>query len=309
MDEILKETTAADAGVRVDAWLGGLYPDVPKRVLRAWIDEGNLLYNGRPCSKGDRIVPAASYTLKGEPSVAQLQANPDLPLTVVYEDEWLIGLCKPAGMNCQPNRVDETDTLANALLARWPTLAGIGDSPLTCGILHRIDCGTSGLVLAAKTQTVYEAMRAQFAERLVEKHYRALVVGTVTSPGKLEHFLAHNPRCPGRMVDATQWRDVKRPMKAVTAFRPMHPVRVGSVACTLLDVLIYTGVTHQIRAQLSFSGVPILGDTRYGGQVKECAFLRHFLHAYTVTFTHPITGELKTLKAPLTDEFQKVLGH
>ena len=98
-------------------------------------------------------------------------------------------------------------------------------------------------------------------------------------------------------------------IQAVTAFRPMHPVRVGSVPCTLLDVLIYTGVTHQIRAQLSFSGTPILGDKRYGGQVKGMTFSRHFLHAYMATFTHPVTGESKTLKAPLTDEFQKVLGH
>lgn len=301
--------TAPQANLRVDAWLGEVYPAVPKSTLRKWIDAKNVSCKGRICAKGDRVMAGCTYQLKGEPAQQQLQPNADLPLTVVYEDAWLIAVNKPAGMNCQPNGFDETDTLANALLARWPALAGIGDSPLTCGILHRIDGGTSGLVLAAKSQAVYEAMRAQFAAREVEKHYRALVVGKVSAPGRLEHLLAHNPRCPGRMVDATQWHDVKRPMRAVTEYRPMHPVRVGEHTCTLLDVTIFTGVTHQIRAQLSFSGVPILGDARYGGQLKQTPFARHFLHAYTATFTHPMTGEVKTLKAPLTEEYRNVLGH
>jgi 23S rRNA pseudouridine1911/1915/1917 synthase len=310
MSELIELTSSAEvAGMRLDAWLGSLYPDVPKRVLRTWIDGDNVLSKGRACSKGDRVVADTIYHLKSEPAQQQLQPNADLPLSVVYEDAYLIALNKPAGMNCQPNGFDETDTLANALLARWPMLAGIGDSPLTCGILHRIDGGTSGLVLAAKTQAVYEAMRAQFAAREVEKHYRALVIGNVTAPAKLEHLLAHNPRCPGRMVDATQWHDVKRPMRAVTEFRPMHPVRVGELMCTLLDVVIFTGVTHQIRAQLSFSGVPILGDARYGGQSKGRSFTRHFLHAYTATFTHPQTAAKITLKAPLTEEYRTILGH
>jgi 23S rRNA pseudouridine1911/1915/1917 synthase len=301
--------TTEQAGMRVDAWLGEIYPAVPKSVLRKWIDAKNVSHKGRACAKGDRVEADCVYHVKCEPAQQQLQPNAALPLEVVYEDDWLIAVNKPAGMNCQPNGFDEVDTLANALLARWPTLAGIGDSPLTCGILHRIDGGTSGLVLVAKEQSIYEAMRAQFAAREVEKHYRALVVGNVTAPGRLEHLLAHNPRCPGRMVDAAQWHDVKRPMRAVTEYRPMHPVRVGSLACTLLDVTIFTGVTHQIRAQLSFSGVPILGDARYGGQPKQTPFTRHFLHAYTVTFTHPATGAQKTLKAPLTEAYRNVLGH
>lgn len=309
IEEITRTPEVAAEGSRIDAWLGTCYPEVSKRVIRKWIDDGNVVCNGRVCSKGDRVSATQTYVLKGEPKVARLSPNAALPLVVVYEDEWLIGLCKPAGMNCQPNDFDETDTLANALLARWPELEGIGDTPLTCGILHRIDCGTSGLVLAAKTQAVYDAIRAQFAARTVEKHYRALVVGQVTAAAKVEHLLAHNPRCPGRMVDASQWHDVKRPMRAVTEFRPMHPVRVGELQCTLLDVLIYTGVTHQIRAQLSFSGVPILGDARYGGQPKQQPLSRHFLHAYTATFQHPQTGERKTLKAPLTEEFRSILGH
>lgn len=295
--------------LRVDAWLATLYPEVPKRVLRAWIDEGSVSKAGKKCSKGDRVLEGECYHLRGEPRVTTLMPNAAIAVNVVYEDEDFIAVNKPAGQNCQPNAVDEIDTLANGLLARWDFLVGIGDSPLTCGILHRIDGDTSGLVLVAKSQVVYEAMRAQFAAREVEKHYRALVCGAVNAPGHLEHYLAHNPRCPGRMVDAAVWRDVKRPMFAVTDYRPMHTVKVGAQTCTLLDVCILTGVTHQIRAQLSFAGFPILGDVRYGGRSKEMALERHFLHAYTATFKHPRSQQLKTLKAPLTEDFRRILGH
>lgn len=309
MQRIERIASPEDGHLRADAWLAKLYPEVPKRQLRKWLDEGHLCLQGATCAKGDRIVAGATYQLKGEPTVITLAPNTSIPFEIIYEDEALIGINKPAGIDCQPNRPDETDTLANALLARWPLLAGVGDSPLTCGILHRIDGDTSGLVLVAKTQEVYDVMRAQFSAHTVEKHYRALVCGTVTASARLEHHLAHNPRCPGRMVDAALWRDVKRPMLAVTAYRPLHPVKVNALACSFLDVTIFTGVTHQIRAQLSLAGFPILGDMRYGGQQKQMPFPRHFLHAYTATFTHPITNEQKTLKAPLTADFQKVLGH
>ncbi len=307
---IVERTSFPDeAHLRVDAWVAKYYPDVPKRQLRKWLDEGALRMNGVRCSKGDRIVGGAKYQLMYEPIAAALAPNPSIALDVLYEDDALIAVNKPAALDCQPNRPEETDTLGNALLARWPALEGVGESPLTCGVLHRIDGDTSGMVLVAKTQQVYEQMRAQFAAHTVEKHYRALVCGSVVTAMRLEHYLAHNPRCPGRMVDAAVWRDVKRPMRAVTSYRPLHPVKVGALPCTLLDVCIFTGVTHQIRAQLSLAGLPILGDRRYGGQQKQMPFPRHFLHAYTIAFTHPLSNEPKLLKAPLTEDFQRVLGH
>ena len=310
MSEPITFVVAPDeANLRADAWVAKCYPALSKRLLRKWIDDGNVVLNNRVCSKGDRMVAGATVTLRSEPVEVTLQPNPAIAVNIVYEDEDLIAVNKPAGLDCQPNQVDETETLANGLLARYPTLAGIGDTALTCGILHRIDCGTSGLVLVAKSQAVYDAMRQQFSEHRVEKHYRALVRGHVTAAGTLEHRLAHNPRCPGRMVDADLWRDVKRPMRAVTAYRPLHPVKVGDLNCSFLDVCIFTGVTHQIRAQLSFAGFPILGDARYGGQVSDAPFSRHFLHAYTATFIHPRTQTQKTLKAPLTEDYQSVLGH
>lgn len=297
----------ADSGKRMDAWLAGLFPDLPRAAVRRAIDRGALQLGGRPCSKGDRVREQTVYLLVTDPEPpAAVQPNPEIPLDIVYEDEALIACNKPAGLDCQPNDPAERDTLANAVLARYPEVAGVGDGPLTCGILHRIDRDTSGLVLAARSQTVYDALRAQFAAHAIEKHYRALVCGSVTHPAHLEHLLAHNPRCPGRMVDAAKWTDVRRPMKAVTDYRPLSRHRLGGRPCTLLDVTILTGVTHQIRAQLSFAGLPIAGDRRYGGaQLPD--FPRHFLHAYTAGFIHPITLKPLTLKAPLTPELQALL--
>ncbi len=299
--------TEAEVGQRLDAWLAGRFPKVPRAAVRRLLETGGVTArSGRPCAKGDRVRAGEAYRLAREPSVGQVAPNPALAPEVLFGDEALLALRKPAGMDCQPNAPEETDTLANAVLARFPEVAGVGDGPLTCGILHRIDRDTSGLVLAARTQAAYAALRAQFAAHTVAKRYLALVSGTVRGPGRLEHFLALNPRCPGRMVDASVWRDAKRPMHAVTAYAPLRTLRVEGLPCTLLAVDIRTGVTHQIRAQLSFAGMPIVGDRRYGGFLPK-AFPRHFLHAHAATFLHPVTNQPLTLEAPLTDDLEALL--
>ncbi len=304
MREVNPEASAL--GQRLDAWLATLYPACSKATLRAYLKRGAVTLKGRPCDKGDRVCEGV-YCFSGEPQEATLAPNASLPLEIVYEDEVLIAVNKPAGMDCQPNAPTETETLGNALLAYCPSVAGVGDSALTCGILHRIDGDTSGLVLVAKTQAVYTALRAQFSDHTVEKHYLALVTGTVRAPIHLEHSLAHNPRCPGRMIDATLWRDAKRPMRAVTDAAPNRHLTLSQHPMTLLDVTIFTGVTHQIRAQLSLSGLPILGDKRYGG-FQLPGFNRHFLHAHTATFVHPTTQRTITLTAPLTKELLTLLN-
>lgn len=305
MHELLP--TSADVGKRLDAWLADCFPEIPRARVRRAIESGALTVNGRKCSKGDRVREGVTYHLVTPLTSPRVQPNPDIPLELVYEDEHLLACCKPAGLDCQPNEAEETDTLANAVLARYPEVAGVGDGPLTCGILHRIDRDTSGLVLVARTQPVYDALRAQFAAREIEKHYRALVSGIVKHPAHLEHHLAHNPRCPGRMVDAAKWTDVRRPMYAVTDYRPLTQHTVSGRPYTLLDVTILTGVTHQIRAQLSFAGLPIVGDKRYGGEQLP-HFPRHFLHAFSATFIHPATLKPLTLKAPFTPELRRLLG-
>ncbi len=292
-----------DIGLRLDAWLARHFPDCPKATIKTFLSSGKLFCAGRPCAKGDRVRAETIYSLTHIPQADTLRPNPDLlPLDILYEDDTLLAINKPAGINCQPNAPTETDTLANALLAYCPHLAGIGDNALTCGILHRIDRETSGLVLVAKSQAAYDDLRAQFSAHTVEKHYLALVSAHVTTPCHLIHELAHNPRCPGRMIDATRWKDAKRPMHAETSYAPLRHFRDH----TLLLVTIFTGVTHQIRAQLSLADLPILGDSRYGG-AQITHFPRHFLHAHRATFLHPQTRSPLTLTAPLTPDLQELL--
>lgn len=301
------DVSLAEEGQRLDGFLASRFPTLSKATLKRFIEQGNVVRNdGKKCTKGDKISLLHTYFLTAQPTEATLFANPEILVTILYEDDALLAVNKPAGINCQPNQIDETDTLANGLLAVRPELKGVGDGPLTCGILHRIDFDTSGLVLVAKTQAVYTHLRAQFAARTVEKHYCALVSGTLTTPAKLEHFLAHNPRCPGRMVDASAWKHVKRPMYAATAYLPVRHKRLGAHAVTLLDVTIYTGVTHQIRAQLSLAGSPIVGDKHYGG-LQVAGFNRHFLHAASATFLHPTKAKPITLQAPLLPELKALI--
>ncbi len=299
----------ADAGKRLDAWLAEHFPMFPRAAIRRVLEAGEVRFaeTGHRCAKGDRVCAHCTYRLLQEPHVSTLAPNADLGLTVLYEDADLVAVNKPAGQDCQPQSTEESGTLANALLACFPEVRGVGDTPLTCGLLHRIDHDTSGLILVARSQGVYDALRAQFSAHTVEKHYQALVSGKVTHPGHLEHQLAHNPRCPGRMVDAQRWHDAKRPMRAVTDYRPLRHLRLKDLVCTLLDVTIYTGVTHQIRAQLAFSGLPIVGDRRYGGAQIE-GFSRHFLHADSATFRHPGTRQAVRLSAPLTDDLAALLA-
>ncbi len=298
------------AGKRLDALLGELYPQASKSAIKALFAADAVTCNNKKAAKGLK-VQAGDVIHTSPPAIdapAIVLPNPAIPLSIVYEDAWIIALNKPAGMACHPIKPTETETLANGLCAYAPQCREVGDHPLMCGILHRIDGDTSGLVIAAKDQDTYQFLRAQFANHTIEKHYKALVCATVKQAGLLVNELAHHPNCPGRIVDATIWKDTKRPMHAETAFKPIQYITLPTdTPATLLDITIYTGVTHQIRAQLSFAGLPILGDKRYGGN-KLRGFDRHFLHAHTLGFVHPHKEGRCTIKAPLLPELTTLLN-
>lgn len=301
--------TPEEVGLRADAWIASGFPKVRKADIRKFLDAGMLTLapSGRKVSKGDKIIDGGIYWLKQLPQAEELRANEAVTYTVLAEDNGILAVSKPAGTDCLPNEASETDTLANGLLARWPQLAGVGNSPLTCGVLHRIDRATSGLVLVALTQEVYGAVRGQFSEHTVVKRYLALVQGSLMQPGRLVNELAHNPRYPGHMIDATKWNNIRRPMHAETDYEPIRRYRLEGRTFTLVDVTIRTGVTHQIRAQFSFAGMPLLGDSRYGGlQLPD--FPRHFLHSTSAELLHPITEASVRYEAPLTDDLTVMLN-
>lgn len=285
----------------MDAALLMEYPSVPRSFVREACDAGHIKVNGRVAAKGMKLrlgdlVEVAS--LDEDVDNRPLRDDSVAPCCV-YEDSSLLAFDKPVGMPVQPLTRRETGTLMNGVVARWPECIGVGDSPLMAGALHRIDAGTSGLVLVARDREAYGKMRSQFANHAVKKVYLALVEGRVDAEGTLENDLVHMPGlgyC--KMVDAAHARlsDSERKalcpkaMRAVTTYRPIAHSRRECEDITLLEVTIYTGVTHQIRAQLALAGMHIVNDRLYGAFAVE-GMTGHCLHALSASFAHPVSDE------------------
>lgn len=248
--------------VRIDKYLNEIFPNTTRSFLSDAFAAKNILVNGRPVKKSEKLSSGATILIKelveqSDRFVVPVEGN----LEIVFESSALIACNKPAGMDCHPITVGETGTLANALVARCPELAEVGDDPLMAGLLHRIDAGTSGLVVAAKDSATYDEIRKLFAERKVKKIYHAWVHGRVEAAGGVSGNMAHHNSFRGRMrcVYGPQ-PNGERLMWAETFYKPVE-YRANE---TLLEITIYTGVTHQIRCQLASIGHPIVGDTLYG---------------------------------------------
>lgn len=297
--------TSREAGQRLDVILLARYAASTRAFCRQAIETQGVRVNGHASAKGAKLREGDTVEVLSLKEICDNRVRPDASVSVdiLFEDEALIAVSKPAGMPVHPLASEETGSLMNGLVARYPELAELGDRPLMAGALHRIDTGTSGLVLAARTRDAFDALRAQFDAQRVEKVYLALVEGHVTAAGRLEHELAHHPAWPCcKMVDARSLAAPDRRMRAETVYRPLK--RIGSD--TLLEVTIHTGVTHQIRCQLALGGWPIVNDTLYGARPVE-GISRHFLHAYEACFQHPATGSIFRLRAPLTADFEAFL--
>ena len=233
-----------------------------------------------------------------------LVAPESAPLSVVFEDAALLAFDKPAGMPVQPLSCRETGTLMNAVVAKYPECRVLGDSPLMAGALHRIDADTSGLVLVARSAQAFADLRAQFAAQTVKKTYLALIEGSVAVGGTLENDLIHDPTLPFcKMIDARHNRlcaselaRTKR-LHAVTRFAPIAHTTVENEERTLLEVTIFTGVTHQIRAQLALAGMHIVNDRLYGAFAVENQ-TGHCLHALAASFTHPVSCDPVEIQTP-----------
>lgn len=296
-------------GVRLDAALFSHLPASTMAFVREAIAAGRVHVDGRVLRKGARLRGGERILARDVAEAADNRVLPDAEISAepVYVDASLLAFDKPAGMPVHPLSRGETGTLANGVAARFPECAAVGDSPLAAGAIHRIDAGTSGLVLFARTPEAFASLRSQFAARAVLKRYLALVEGQVESGATLENDLAHDPGVPFcRMIDAHRNRLCEserrrlRAFHAETTFEPLETVRFGQAEATLLSVSIRTGVTHQIRAQLALAGIHIVNDTLYGAfAVEGCG--RHFLHSLSAAFRHPETGAETEISVPPPD--------
>lgn len=296
LTDITFRVTEHSHGTRLDAFLAEKCGGSTKKFIRMAIEEGRILVNGLETGKGMKLSCGDAVYVQRllEAEDNRVFPDPGIIPKIVYEDGFLLGADKPSGIAVQPLSPDETGTLAGGMVNLFPCLAHVGDEPLIAGALHRIDRGTSGLVLFAKDNATFKKMRDSFSGLLVRKRYLALVEGLVAKPGSVASELVHDPKksfC--RMIPARKESKGRR-YKAATDFRPLW----SKGGATLLEVSIRTGVTHQIRAHLAISGHPIVGDALYGSmlQLPGGAFRLHSLDAQ---FPHPATGRGAIIK---TDE-------
>ena len=303
-----KTIRADGGGVRLDAALLAAFPSTSRAFVREAISEGTILVNGRKAPKGLKLrggeTISVNCLLEAADNLVKAAGRCPSP---VFEDASVLAFDKPVGMPVQPLNCRETGTLMNAVVTRYPECRALGDAPLMAGALHRIDADTSGLVLVARTAEAFANLRAQFSAQSVRKTYLALVEGSVAVGGTLENDLVHDPSLAFcKMIDAHHNRLCAaelarcRPLHAVTRFTPIAHTTVENEERTLLEVTIFTGVTHQIRAQLALAGLHIVNDRLYGGFAVEnqCG---HCLHALAASFAHPASGDPVEIRTPYPD--------
>ena len=296
---------AETSGVRLDAALLSRFPTSTRAFCREACAAGDVIVDGRPALKGQKLSRGAQVQVKRLAEASDNRVAPDRSVRVrcLFEDDALLAFDKPPAQPVQPLTCHETGTLMNGVVARWPDVREIGDQPLMAGALHRIDADTSGLVLVARTAAAFDNLRAQFAAQAVKKTYLALVEGAVAVGGTLENDLVHVPGLSYcKMTDISRarlTRDTRQPtpLHAVTNFRPLARTTVANEERTLLEVTIYTGVTHQIRAQLALAGMHIVNDRLYGAFAVENQ-VGHCLHALAAHFRHPVSGDETEIRTP-----------
>ena len=290
-----------DAGVRLDAFLAARLPELSRSRAASLVQEGRVTVNGRPVSKSCRLSggETLSVSLPEQPADTALTAQ-DIPLDVVYEDDDVIVVNKPAGLVVHPAPGHPDGTLVNALLHHCgDSLSGIGGEKRP-GIVHRIDRDTSGLIIAAKNDAAHLALAEQLQDHSLYREYEAVVVGNLREDsGTVDLPIARHPTDRKKMaVNHLNGR------RAVTHWT----VLARYPGYTHIQCRLETGRTHQIRVHMAALGHPVLGDPVYGGQRKGFpALAGQCLHARRLTFRHPRTGEQVTVSCPLPDYFQAVL--
>jgi 23S rRNA pseudouridine1911/1915/1917 synthase len=296
--------------IRLDAFARRCLPHLSRRQVEDAIRAKLFFINGRIGKKGDRLKARDAFTFQGPDHWLRDAPIPDdqLQVNIVYEDESLLALDKPAGMATHGFSARDQNTLANSLLACQPALAAAGKSRWEPGLVHRLDRETSGLVVVAKTRAAFEHLRRQFRRRQIKKKYWALVWGSPKPEGAVFYPMAHDSSDKSRMRALLAPSGPRKKAKAWTArtrFRKLGEAR----GLSLLEVEMETGVTHQIRVHLAAIGHPIVGDRLYGAARPERFGLdRHFLHAFYLEFSHPRDGQPVKIETKLPAELETVLG-
>lgn len=297
------EFIVQSAGERLDRLILAQTGDALSRTqVQALIKEGRVTVNGVRVKPGVKLKGGEQVQVIIPPRPTQAGVQPEaIPLSVLYDDDDIAVIDKPAGMTVHPGVGNETGTLVSALLARWPGIAQADPEEKRAGIVHRLDKDTSGLMVIAKHDRARRQLMAQFQSRTVEKVYIALVErAPQTRTGRIEAPIGRDPQQRKRMAVIRGGRP------AVTEYEVVDSQLKGDRA--LLRVRLLTGRTHQIRVHLAFIGCPIVGDTVYGFRKQRLGLKRHFLHAAELAFDHPTSGQRLRFESPLPAGLQEVLA-
>lgn len=286
------------AGRRLDQWLATQLPAASRVRIQQLIEQKKILVNGNLLKSSSRLRGGETIQITGAVTLPPLKAfAEDIPLDIVYEDDSIVVVNKSAGMSVHAgsgkDEAGNRGTLVNALLHRFNQLSQVGGE-LRPGIVHRLDKGTSGLLVVAKTDKAHRKLAQQFSRRETQKTYIALVHGWMQQPaGTISTPISRDAVRRARMTTRrSQGRE------AVTRWKTLKQIDSPYGKLSLLEVRIETGRTHQIRVHLSSIGHPVVGDTLYGaprdlparqGKVKSATLRRNFLHAAAIQFKHPVT--------------------
>lgn len=298
----MKHTLVVDetaAGARIDLFIGEKLT-LTRSKLKALFETQAIRVDGRRVKKGHTVAlgQVVEFEMEVTQGTSELLPDAAAPLNVIHEDDALVFIDKPSKMPSHPLSDGERGTVANALIARYPEMRGVGDDVREAGLCHRLDIETSGVLLAARTREAWLAMREAFSSdstRRVDKRYLALVCGPLADEGLIDLPLAHAGDHVRPVLDGSG-----RP--AQTRF--VVQARRGAYA--LLEVQLITGVLHQIRAHLAAIGAPIVADARYGGP-KDEGLTRFFLHASSLGVEHPSSRQWLEVKCPLPVELEHIV--
>lgn len=309
---------APSAGTRLDLFLASACSDLSRSRIQRLIKEGAVRLSGASAKRSHVVRAGDEVEVEvPEPRTSIVQPE-EIPLSVLYEDEHLLAIDKPAGLVVHPAPGHASGTLVNALLHHVRDLHGIGGE-LRPGIVHRLDRNTSGVLLVAKTDLAHASLSHQMKRRSMRKEYLALVAGVPrVRKGEVTFAIGRDPRDRKRMK---AFRAAEEPPAGARQARTLYEIEQEwfALGLTLLRCRLVTGRTHQIRVHLAASGLPVVGDPVYGrpryDRVREPAlkkrlaeFPRQALHAERVAFRHPASNQPIEIEAPLPEDLRNLLG-
>ncbi|MCV6606141.1 MAG: 23S rRNA pseudouridine(1911/1915/1917) synthase RluD [Porticoccaceae bacterium] len=306
--DLVATTESSHSGKRLDQVAAALFGDYSRSRIKQWIDDGSLQVDGQPRKPKDRLVGGERLTLQAtiEPA-GQWQAEP-IALNIVYEDDHLLVINKPANLVVHPAAGNYSGTLLNGLLHHCPSLENVPRA----GIVHRLDKDTTGLMVVAKTLLAHHDLVRQLQARSVKREYEAVVQGTMTGGGAVEAAIGRHPRSRTKMaVLSNGGKDAITHYRLIHKFRDHTHIRLG----------LETGRTHQIRVHMAHISHPLVGDATYAGRMKlprgasselvellKNGFKRQALHAASLALVHPDSGDIMEWDAPLPGDFKNLLN-